>query len=133
MLCKDVPQEFEAFLNYVKKLKFEETPNYVYLHHLLRSVLRHFDFMFDYVYDWVPNAKQQVVTSPTKNGGVAPTSPTPREDLATSAKPTPPRSPVTMDTRHIASEEPTTKTRTESRLRFWNFSDWKARLKRTAH
>lgn len=59
--------------------------------------------MFDYVYDWVPNAKQQVVTSPTKNGGVAPTSPTPREDLATSAKPTPPRSPVTMDTRHIAS------------------------------
>ncbi|XP_063694214.1 casein kinase I-like [Bolinopsis microptera] len=134
MLCKDVPQEFEAFLNYVKKLKFEETPNYVYLHHLLRSVLRHFDFMFDYVYDWVPNSKQQVVTSPTKReSGVGATSPTPREEAATSAKPTPPRSPVTLDTRHIASEEPTTKTRTESRLRFWNFSDWKARLKRTAH
>ena len=60
--------------------------------------------MFDYVYDWVPNSKQQVVTSPTKReSGVGATSPTPREEAATSAKPTPPRSPVTLDTRHIAS------------------------------
>lgn len=131
MLCKDMPGEFEAFLNYVEKLKFEETPNYVYLHHLLRQVLRKYGFEMDHHYDWSPSATKH--SAATRDALASPRAARTREELATSAKPTAPRSPVTMDTRHIASEEPPTKTRTESKLRFWNISDWKNRLKRSAN
>ena len=34
ILCKDLPKEFVEYLRYVKKLKFEEEPNYAYLRHL---------------------------------------------------------------------------------------------------
>ena len=35
---QDLPQEFDSYLTYIKTLKFEETPNYMYLHHLFKAV-----------------------------------------------------------------------------------------------
>jgi hypothetical protein len=30
-LCKDCPKEFRMYMEHVKKLKFDEEPNYLYL------------------------------------------------------------------------------------------------------
>ena len=38
-LCKDLPEEFEAFVEYVKKLEFTDVPNYNYLKDLLKKVI----------------------------------------------------------------------------------------------
>ena len=38
-LCKDLPEEFEAFVEYIKKLEFTDVPNYNYLRDLLKKVI----------------------------------------------------------------------------------------------
>lgn len=37
-LCKGLPDEFIHYMEYVKSLKFEETPNYIHLRNLMNSV-----------------------------------------------------------------------------------------------
>ena len=51
-LCKDLPLEFEEYINYTKNLKYEEIPNYQYLKNLFINVLKNLKFKFDYYYDW---------------------------------------------------------------------------------
>ena len=38
-LCEGLPEEFTKYINYVRKLDFEEDPNYVYLRSLFSSIL----------------------------------------------------------------------------------------------
>ena len=38
-LCKDLPEEFNIFIKYVRNLKFEQKPDYFYLKGLFISVL----------------------------------------------------------------------------------------------
>ena len=52
-LCKDLPEEFEAFVEYVKKLEFTDVPNYNYLKDLLKKVIGKLGEEIDFWYDWV--------------------------------------------------------------------------------
>ena len=51
-LCKDLPEEFATLLNYVRKLKFDETPNYDYLRETFQNLLIKNDYINDQIYDW---------------------------------------------------------------------------------
>lgn len=37
-LCKGYPKEFEAFLNYCRKIKFEEKPDYGFCRKMFRDL-----------------------------------------------------------------------------------------------
>ena len=46
-------EEFAIYLNYVRKLGFEETPDYDFLRELFTKVLRSTNEVEDGVYDWM--------------------------------------------------------------------------------
>lgn len=52
-LCDGFPEEFGIYLNYVRKLGFEETPDYDFLRELFSKVLRDMGEVDDGVYDWL--------------------------------------------------------------------------------
>ncbi|KAK9894718.1 kinase-like protein [Cystobasidium minutum MCA 4210] len=52
-LCEGFPKEFAIYLNYVRKLGFEETPDYDFLRELLSQVLANNKEPEDGVYDWM--------------------------------------------------------------------------------
>jgi serine/threonine protein kinase len=51
-LCKDLPYEFIAFIHYIKDLKFEDKPNYLYLKELLGKVFDKNNFNYDLIFDY---------------------------------------------------------------------------------
>ena len=51
-LCKGLPKEFEMFLEYAKNIKYEEKPDYQYLHNLLDKVMKDNKIKNDSIYDW---------------------------------------------------------------------------------
>ncbi|KAH8107065.1 CK1/CK1/CK1-G protein kinase [Cristinia sonorae] len=51
-LCEGFPEEFGIYLNYVRKLGFEETPDYDFLRELFAKVLKNSGEQDDGVYDW---------------------------------------------------------------------------------
>jgi len=51
-LCGGYPEEFGVYLNYVRKLGFEETPDYDFLRELFVKVLKTNNGVDDGVYDW---------------------------------------------------------------------------------
>ncbi|VDC06608.1 unnamed protein product [Peniophora sp. CBMAI 1063] len=51
-LCDGFPEEFSIYLNYVRKLGFEETPDYDFLRELFAKVLKNSGDIEDHVYDW---------------------------------------------------------------------------------
>lgn len=48
----DIPEEFGIYLNYVRKLGFEETPDYDFLRELFTKVLKNMGEVEDGIYDW---------------------------------------------------------------------------------
>ncbi|GAW07796.1 kinase-like protein [Lentinula edodes] len=52
-LCEGFPEEFAIYMNYVRKLGFEETPDYDFLRELFTKVLKTLDEPDDGVYDWM--------------------------------------------------------------------------------
>lgn len=52
-LCEGYPEEFGIYLNYVRKLGFEETPDYDFLRELFTKVLRDRGETEDGAYDWL--------------------------------------------------------------------------------
>lgn len=52
-LCEGFPEEFGIYLNYVRKLGFEETPDYDFLRELFTKVLRDRGIAEDGVFDWL--------------------------------------------------------------------------------
>lgn len=52
-LCEGYPEEFGIYLNYVRKLGFEETPDYDFLRELFSKVLRDLGEVDDGMYDWL--------------------------------------------------------------------------------
>ncbi|KAF8506359.1 kinase-like protein [Hysterangium stoloniferum] len=52
-LCEGFPEEFGIYLNYVRKLGFEETPDYKFLRELFTKVLKNMSETEDGVYDWM--------------------------------------------------------------------------------
>ena len=51
-LCSELPEEFESFYNHIRKLEFEQVPDYDYLKLLLKNILEKNNFIIDYYYDW---------------------------------------------------------------------------------
>jgi casein kinase 1 len=52
-LCDGYPEEFAIYLNYVRKLGFEETPDYDFLRDLFSKVLKNQGEVEDGVFDWM--------------------------------------------------------------------------------
>ncbi|KXS19120.1 kinase-like protein [Gonapodya prolifera JEL478] len=52
-LCEGYPDEFATYLTYVRKLGFEETPDYDYLRGLMNKVLAKIGEQDDGVFDWM--------------------------------------------------------------------------------
>ncbi|ORX91767.1 casein kinase I [Basidiobolus meristosporus CBS 931.73] len=52
-LCEGFPDEFATYLTYVRKLGFEETPNYNYMRELFDKVLSRLGQQDDGIYDWM--------------------------------------------------------------------------------
>lgn len=52
-LCEGFPEEFAIYLNYVRKLGFEETPDYDFLRELFMKALKNQGDVDDGVYDWM--------------------------------------------------------------------------------
>lgn len=52
-LCEGYPEEFGIYLNYVRKLGFEETPDYDFLRELFSKVLKNLGEVEDGIYDWM--------------------------------------------------------------------------------
>jgi casein kinase 1, alpha len=51
-LCRGYPLEFSRYLEYCKGLRFEETPDYRYLHEIFRALFRTLNFSYDHMFDW---------------------------------------------------------------------------------
>ncbi|KAI9270454.1 kinase-like domain-containing protein [Phascolomyces articulosus] len=52
-LCDGFPEEFGIYLQYVRKLGFEETPDYDFLRELFSKVIKNAGEVEDGVYDWM--------------------------------------------------------------------------------
>ncbi|CAG8534432.1 6204_t:CDS:2, partial [Acaulospora colombiana] len=52
-LCEGFPEEFGTYLHYVRKLGFEDNPDYDYLRELFTKVLKNSNEAEDGIYDWM--------------------------------------------------------------------------------
>ena len=52
-LCQGLPVEFSKYIEYVKKLSFEEEPEYKKYISLFSDLLKAKDYEVDYLYDWI--------------------------------------------------------------------------------
>ncbi|RHZ66640.1 hypothetical protein Glove_306g32 [Diversispora epigaea] len=52
-LCEGFPEEFGIYLNYVRKLGFEDNPDYDYLRDLFTKILKNSNDSEDGIYDWM--------------------------------------------------------------------------------
>ncbi|KAJ2997107.1 serine/threonine protein kinase [Globomyces sp. JEL0801] len=52
-LCAGLPREFVFYLDYVRKLRFEDTPDYSRLRQMFRDLFIQQGFVYDYVFDWI--------------------------------------------------------------------------------
>ena len=51
-LCKDFPHEFFEYVDYSRKLEYEENPDYDFLRQRFLDVLKGLKEEMDYIYDW---------------------------------------------------------------------------------
>jgi len=60
-LCKNLPDEFRTFIQYVKDLHFEEKPNYKYLEQLLGKIYNKINYKYDTIikYNNIVNIKNE--------------------------------------------------------------------------
>ncbi|CAD8077027.1 unnamed protein product [Paramecium sonneborni] len=65
-LCKGLPLEFQKYMDYVQKLKFQTTPDYKYLFQLFQKIASQNGFNLDRKFDWNDNQ-----TSSTKSSDQA--------------------------------------------------------------
>jgi casein kinase 1 len=56
MLCEGLPSEFRQLLQAVKKLRFDERPNYAWFRRVLRDLMLREGLTYDSVFDWDENA-----------------------------------------------------------------------------
>ncbi|KAJ7807480.1 kinase-like protein [Mycena olivaceomarginata] len=59
LLCRGLPDEFSAFLNYTRALRFDAKPDYSYLRKLFRALIVRKGYQDDYVFDWSPQGQAQ--------------------------------------------------------------------------
>jgi casein kinase 1 len=59
-LCEGYPEEFGIYLQYARKLSFEETPDYDFCRELFDKVLQRIGDTDDGIYDWMLLKNNQV-------------------------------------------------------------------------
>jgi len=71
-ICKDMPEEFVKFLNYVKNLSFKQKPDYSFLKGLIGNVALVNNFQMDNIWDWIVPSVGEEATDPhhKKIGGL---------------------------------------------------------------
>jgi len=55
-LCSGIPSEFKGFLEYCRKLRFDEVPNYYWWRNTFKQLFLKKGFVNDSIYDWDDNA-----------------------------------------------------------------------------
>lgn len=58
-LCKNLPGEFFSYCSYVRELKFNEKPDYLYLQNLFKHLAKRLEIEEDYAFDWENDNKTQ--------------------------------------------------------------------------
>jgi len=58
ILCEGIPEEFAIFLDSIRKLEFEEKPDYWYYRKLFRELFIREGYSYDYQYDWLQSQQQ---------------------------------------------------------------------------
>ena len=61
-LCKGLPDEFINYLKYVKKLEFEQEPDYKYLTNLFSSILAKNEFKKNITFFWIKKSSKKSET-----------------------------------------------------------------------
>ena len=56
-LCNGLPEEFNKYMTYCRKLKFTEKPDYAYLRNMFKNLARSMEIEYDYQFDWVFETK----------------------------------------------------------------------------
>ena len=59
-LCLGLPQEFARYLTYVKKLEFEQDPNYTFMRKLFLDILNRDNYTNDLKFSWILNKKIKI-------------------------------------------------------------------------
>ena len=65
-ICKDMPEEFVKFLNYVKNLSFKQNPDYIFLKGLISKIAYTNNFLLDNVWDWIMPLKIDFKKKPSE-------------------------------------------------------------------
>lgn len=52
-LCKGYPEEFANYLNYCRKLQFDDKPDYAHVRRLFKNLFIQSNFGGDFLFDWV--------------------------------------------------------------------------------
>lgn len=114
-LTRGLPQEFADYLNYCRKLRFDEKPDYAVLRKMFRDLMARQGLEYDHQYDWVvkkagghvqtlKNASQPVLQNPLApvalNGN-----PTQRQPQEPPLVPGPVRRGNTADALKVSMEE----------------------------
>lgn len=58
-LCVNIPHEFVDYFTEIRKLGFEDEPNYGYLREIFRKLFVNQGFVYDYDYDWTLTQKRK--------------------------------------------------------------------------
>ena len=58
-LCQDLPEEIAQYINYCRKLLFEEDPNYKFLRSLFENILINIQQKNDLKFSWIPEILDQ--------------------------------------------------------------------------
>ena len=57
ILCKNLPKELYEFGNYIRHLKFEEEPDYIFMKKCFYSILNNINEIFDNNFSWFKDKK----------------------------------------------------------------------------
>jgi hypothetical protein len=60
-LCKNLPNEFCLYFDYIKKLNFTERPSYSHLRKLIANMMKDGNIDYDYQYDWIKIEKDKLI------------------------------------------------------------------------
>jgi hypothetical protein len=64
MLCKGLPEEVTSCLKYVKSLRFDEEPNYLYLRNSFLKIAERERVQIDHVFEWKQPIKAHHLSVP---------------------------------------------------------------------
>lgn len=59
ILTQGLPREFLEYMNYIKTLRFDDKPDYLYLRKIFRDLFKRENYRYDYVFDWTLYKFQQ--------------------------------------------------------------------------